>query len=414
MPLPAILILAYSVAAHALVVVATTVGDAASHLHFSERDFVWIFLTASFALSVAASTLRSRRTTRLVLIVHGAVFLALQSLLAARPALWGLLGLSVLLEVALFERHPINLIGSVVILLLALSSPLRFALDAPGRTFVSLAEQIGVLVVLGVAAISICVAARYREELVTVQEQHRRLDVSIGQLTRLNQEYQDTVIRVESESAEAERKRITRDIHDVVGYTLTNNIMLMEAATDMVRLNPLGVSRMLNVARENAEDGLQRVRDTLYSLRVRQPDAPYGLASIQRLVSTFSLATGIRVATNFSNVPARLPPGIDVAVYHLIQEGLINAFRHGKAARIDLVLTVVDDDLHVRVSDDGVGSADTVAGIGLKGMVERVGRYGGTVTWNGTADGFTVTATVPFGQDGQSFGEDQDDSSSAR
>jgi signal transduction histidine kinase len=348
------------------------------------------------------------------LAIHAGVFLALQSLLVERPALWGLLGLGLLLAIAFFERHPVNLIATVVVLALAAVTATRHAVDVGGGTIGGAVEQIGALVAMGVAAIAVCAAARYREDLVTVQERHRRLDVSIGQLTRLNQEYQDTVIRVESESAEAERKRITRDIHDVVGYTLTNNIMLMEAATDMVRLNPLGVSKMLNVARENAEEGLQRVRDTLYSLRFRQENAPYGLASIQRLVSTFSLATGIRVVTNFSNVPARLPHGLDVAVYHLIQEGLINAFRHGKASTIDLVLSVVAEELHVRVSDDGVGSDDTVAGIGLKGMSERVARYGGTVRWTGSTGGFTVIAAVPFGQDWQESKESDGDSSFAR
>ena len=414
MPLPAILTLAYSIGVHGLVAAVVGFGDGAVHLHFSERDFLWIFLSVSCASSIVASLARSRRATRIALIIHGAVFLAIQTLLSERPALWGLLGLSVLLAVALYERHPVNLIGSSILLVLAVPSPIRYAVEAPGNTLLALAEQIGSFVAMAVAAVAVCVAARYREELATIQEQHRRLDHSIGQLTRLNQEYQDTVIRVESESAEAERKRITRDIHDVVGYTLTNNIMLMEAAIDMARLNPLGVSRMLNVARENAEEGLQRVRDTLYSLRLRQEDTPYGLASIQRLVSTFSLATGIRVETNFSNVPAMLPPGIDVAVYHLIQEGLINAFRHGKASRIDVILSVAADELHVRVSDDGVGSAETVAGIGLRGMSERVARYGGSVRWSGSTDGFIVTATVPFRRPVTAKGEDDHDTSAAR
>jgi signal transduction histidine kinase len=414
MPRPLILTLIYSLVAHTGVALAVTLGGAAADLHFSERDFVWIFLAASFVSSVVGSLTRSRRATRIAIVVHAAVFLALQSLVTARPALWSLVGLSVLLAVAFFERYPINVVGSTIIVMLGMVGPIRYALETAGNRIGAVIEQVGVLVPMAVAAIAVGVAARHREDLVTVREQHRRLDASIGQLTRLNQEYQDTVIRVESESAESERKRITRDIHDVVGYTLTNNIMLMEAATDMVRLNPLGVSKMLNVARENAEDGLQRVRDTLYSLRIRQENAPYGLASIQRLVSTFSLATGLRVVTNFANVPARLPHGIDVAVYHLIQEGMVNAFRHGRASRIDLVLSVVGDDLHVRVSDDGVGSADTVAGIGLKGMSERVGRYGGNVRWTSSVDGFTVTATVPFRQTGPGDREDQDDTSSAR
>jgi signal transduction histidine kinase len=302
----------------------------------------------------------------------------------------------VLIPIGLYERYPLN--SRITVCGILVSGFVRgYAATARTAHFVEyLPELLGIPLALMAVGLAVSLMSSYREQLISPQIGFNRLDRSIGQLTRVNQEYQDSLLRVETESAERERNRIVRDMHDVVGYTLTNNIMLMEAAADMARLNPLGVSRLLNTARGNAQEGLQRIRQILYTLRSHHSSPLHGISAVAKLIDTFRTATGIRVTTSFGNVPIQLPAGMDSTVYHLVQESMVNSFRHGQASRIDVMLSVNDDVLEILVTDDGAGAEQVTTGIGLNGMRERVTRLGGTISWEGGNCGFRIRATIPW------------------
>ncbi len=395
-PRPTLLAMSYTAIAHGVAAVVILGPATRPTLHYSELDFLWIFLGVSIGLAACEHLLRSRRWTRFALTGHCGVILLIQMFLPDLPVVEVLLALCLVMSITLYERFPGNEIWALSFSVLAIANRIRLVAGQGGADPGLLIAHAGPGLALCVVAVALSRMTRYREELISLQHGYSRLDQTIGQLSRLNQEYQDTLVRVESESTENERRRITRDIHDIVGYTLTNNIMLMEAATDMARINPLGVTRMLNAARENAQEGLKRVRQTLYALRERHEAAPQGPSAISKLVSTFQTATGITVATSFTNVPMQLPSMVDFTTYHIVQEGLINAFRHGNASRIEVILTVVDDSLRVVLTDNGVGAKGVKAGIGLQGMQERVGRLGGDVRWSAGNHGFTIAATIPL------------------
>ena len=236
---------------------------------------------------------------------------------------------------------------------------------------------------------------RFRERYVVAQTEVRRLDNTVTQLTRASLSYQEYAQTAAERSQEHERQRITRDIHDIVGYTLTNNIMMMEAATDMMRRNPRGVASLISTARENAQDGLSQIRKSLYQLREGEVAAPIGLAAIQRLVRIFREATDINVKVDYSNMPIELPSETDSVLYHCVQEGLINSFRHGHASSIDVNLSQTENEFRLTIRDDGVGSSSGPEGIGMRGMKERAADVGGRVTYLSTAHGFTVSLSIP-------------------
>jgi signal transduction histidine kinase len=82
----------------------------------------------------------------------------------------------------------------------------------------------------------------------------------------------------------------------------------------------------------------------------------------------------------------------------VVQESLMNSFRHGKASRVRIFLRRQDEDIVLKVSDNGMGAAIFVEGIGLAGMRERLGKLGGTLSARGVAGGFDVIASVPASQ----------------
>jgi signal transduction histidine kinase len=234
--------------------------------------YLVVVLAVSGACAVAELLARNRFRYRVIVVLHVLALAAGQYLLFSRPIAEIAVAGSLLLAIGLYERYPTNAITAAGALLL-LAAARIFAL-VPTRADLRSWTLVGVPLVEALIAALACSLTLLRERLIETQTHGNRLEQAIGKLTQANQEYQDYLIHVEAESTERERKRITRDIHDVVGYTLTNNIMLMEAAIDMARSNPIGVSKILNTARENAQEGLERIRESLYSFRRRKIFAP--------------------------------------------------------------------------------------------------------------------------------------------
>jgi signal transduction histidine kinase len=304
--------------------------------------------------------------------------------------------LIITLEIISYEPFPNNIIGSlsftVVIGIINFTSLIK-----------SEASRIGLLQFVSLFFIPGCIVAivgslmfRYREITVQLQQERDRLSESIVNLTKSNSEYLDYAMIAQEKGTESERRRITRDIHDIVGYTLTNNIMLMEAALDLMKENPLALPKIITTSRENAQDGLDQVRKAMYKLREKEHDYPIGLNAILRLGNIFQQATGITVNINFSNMPLTISDQIDSTIYHLIQEAYVNAFRHGHATEIILTFWYDEKQVKVYILDNGIGSMNIKEGIGIQGMRERLSKLDGDLEIGNTIDGFQVRVTIPI------------------
>lgn len=304
--------------------------------------------------------------------------------------------ISVVVEFGMFEAYPGNLAASGTLVAAAVAAGVAVASAAGGGLGEAFTSQIPLLVSGFAACLLGSRLILFRESVIDVQKQNELLENLVVQLSRANTQYQDYAVLADESGREQERRRITRDIHDIVGYTLTNNIMLMETAIDMMRENPLGVPSVIELARTNAEEGLGRIRQALYDLRRKEGAYPVGIRAIHRLVRIFREATGVTVVCEFGNLPMTISEGVDSTLYHLVQEGLINSFRHGKADRITILMWRGDGTISVKIRDNGMGAQTVVEGIGLKGMRERIERLEGDLSTRSSADGFVLSAVIPY------------------
>jgi signal transduction histidine kinase len=341
---------------------------------------------------------------RIILAVHLLILLISQYFLSFNIISELLIFTSILAGVSIYEEYPTNVFfTSGITLLYLLVRFSRFLVDNypnfDGFTQI-LFESLGIVGLFLIVSLMISRLIYYRERLIDTADYSNRLEHAIGSLARANTEYQDYLIKIEAESSEKERKRITRDIHDIVGYTLTNNIMLMEAATDMVRMNPLGITKLLNTARGNAQEGLEQIRESLYSYRREKDFVPYGLHAINKLIKTYELATRITVDTSYGNMPWTVTTEIDAIIYHIIQESMVNSLRHGRATNVRVLMGINHGFIQVNVSDNGIGADETQGeikpGIGLKGMQERLQSVEGSLKYYNTPGGFEVDASIPY------------------
>jgi signal transduction histidine kinase len=227
-------------------------------------------------------------------------------------------------------------------------------------------------------------------------EELERIDRTVRALSEANLDFQELATRMQRETEEQERRRITREIHDIVGYTLTNIQMMMEAATDLVRRDSAGLEDLLVKSRDQAQRGLMETRRAMRNLRTGSGVKISGLGRVEEVARIFERATKARVRLNLGNAPESFGPRIDDVVYRMVQESLTNSLRHGNATEITVSFWVVEGALRLSIADNGAGSGEIVPGIGLAGMAERLAHVGGTMKAENTPFGFLVFSEIPL------------------
>jgi signal transduction histidine kinase len=197
-----------------------------------------------------------------------------------------------------------------------------------------------------------------------------------------------------------ERARIARELHDVVGHSVS--VMTVQASA---------VRRLLEPDQDKEREALlvveQTGREALAEMRrmvgvLRRPDEAPALAPqpslehIEKLV-IHTRETGLPVELRIEGTPTELPPGIDTTAYRIVQEALTNAVKHARASKAEVVVRYVDGSVELTISDDGQGGGDgSGSGHGLVGMRERVSVYGGALEAGPQASGgFRLRATLP-------------------
>jgi signal transduction histidine kinase len=180
-----------------------------------------------------------------------------------------------------------------------------------------------------------------------------------------------------------ERARIAREMHDSVAHHLTVIVALSDGALAAVTRAPGQAADALRDVSNTAREALAETRRLLTVLRadsgqeLRQP-LP-ALADLDDLLSRVR-AAGLPVRYESTGTGADLPPGIQLAVFRLVQEALTNTMKHaGPGATAAIRLQVTSADVRVEVDDDGAGQGQRpgAPGGGLTGMRERVSAFGG-------------------------------------
>jgi len=223
----------------------------------------------------------------------------------------------------------------------------------------------------------------------------------------------------ERQAGAEERLRIAREVHDVVAHTMSVIAVQAGVAGYVGQSEPGEALRALSSIEETSRGALREMRALLAVLRAPEPGlspAP-GLGDLGALAAR-TAAAGVTVEIAVHGEPRRLPAGLDLAAYRVIQEAVTNVIRHAGTGQCAVTVDYQPDTLALRIADDGRGdgpgdgSGDgsgsglragaapgrgrMAAGHGIAGMRERVAMYGGEFAAGpGPGRGFLVTAVFP-------------------
>ncbi len=204
-----------------------------------------------------------------------------------------------------------------------------------------------------------------------------------------------------------ERVRIAREMHDVVAHTLAVITVQAGVGRRLAGKRPEEASSALESIEAISRTAQDELRVVLGLLRDGQPGAAPlgpapGLIDVKDLVDTVR-ASGISVELRMEGADRQLSPSLELSIYRVVQEALTNVVKHAPGARVAAQVTVSAEKVRLDVSDDGgpgggeAPRAGLGTGLGIVGMRERIGAFGGwLVAGPAAAGGFQVTAEVPI------------------
>jgi len=202
-----------------------------------------------------------------------------------------------------------------------------------------------------------------------------------------------------------ERRRIARDLHDSAGQNLAVLAMTLARIEDEAKRDPERLSQAVKDARDLIEVLSQEIRTTSYLLHPPMLDE-FGLSSalalyLEGLQQRSGLSTELNIPADFG----RLAPDVELAIFRLVQECLTNIHRHSGSKTAVIRIAREPDKIYAEVQDHGKGmsperfaevqSQGAGAGVGIRGMRERVRQAHGELNVNSNALGTTITAIFP-------------------
>ncbi|HZU20570.1 MAG TPA: sensor histidine kinase [Gaiellaceae bacterium] len=203
------------------------------------------------------------------------------------------------------------------------------------------------------------------------------------------------------EAVVEERARIARELHDAIAHNVSMMVVQAGAERRVLDDGHRSTREVLETVEQIGRGALTEMRRLVGMLRSDEDDplAPQpGLDDLERLVVQVREA-GLPVELSVEGDRRRLPVGLELSAYRIVQEALTNALKHAGDARARVCVRFRDDSLELEVVDDGAGAqARTVGGgHGLVGMRERVAMYGGRFeAGRRPAGGFTVRVLLPI------------------
>jgi signal transduction histidine kinase len=195
------------------------------------------------------------------------------------------------------------------------------------------------------------------------------------------------------DAADAERRRIERDLHDGAQQRLVSLAMNLGLARENLTELPPEARRVIAEAHDEAKEALAELRGLIRGLHPAVLEDRGLDAALSGIAARAPLPVRVTV-----DVSARATPTVEAVAYFVVSECLTNIARHARAGRAEVAVRRAGDVLQIRVFDDGIGGAAAGTGSGLASLAQRAQSVDGRLAIDSPAGGPTViTVELPCG-----------------
>jgi two-component system, NarL family, sensor histidine kinase DesK len=185
---------------------------------------------------------------------------------------------------------------------------------------------------------------------------------------RSNQSLRLSQLEVQRLAQSAERERIGRDLHDILGHTLSLIVMKSELASKLLERDPNAAATQIREVEKVARDALGQIRTAVAGIKLAGLEAELANARLSLLSADIQL--------HYQLAPVELSSEVETVFALAVREAVTNIIRHSNAQQVEVELSNINQHLQLRISDDGKHNIVT-PGNGLNGMRERLELLGG-------------------------------------
>ncbi|QPA31148.1 sensor histidine kinase [Thermaerobacillus caldiproteolyticus] len=247
--------------------------------------------------------------------------------------------------------------------------------------------------VMAFSFINFTIAKQYTLKITQFENNLDKMRKDIQRLTKSLNEQHEYIKQSEYTFKLEERNRLSQEIHDKIGHSMTGALIQMEASKRLMEIDKEKAKELLQNAINISKEGIENIRMTLK--QIKPPSEQIGINRVRLFIEEFS-------AKHHIQIPFVCKGNLDVIspiqwkiIYENITEALTNAMKYAEATVVSIEIHVLNTLIKVEVKDNGKGVEKIKKGLGIIGMEERAASVNGTVIVDGT-NGFSVTTLLPI------------------
>ncbi|NLB19345.1 MAG: sensor histidine kinase [Clostridium sp.] len=230
-----------------------------------------------------------------------------------------------------------------------------------------------------------------------IRKLNQELQIIASELEVANDQLKDLAKTSEENVKMKERNRLAREIHDIVGHSLTSITTGIEACVELINIDTDLTKTQLNKILDLSRKGLVDIRRSVRELKIDSIAKTELLPAIENLVKDINECTPVKVSLEISGQVTKLKDDENQIVYRIIQESITNSIRHGKATKIQVVILFFEQVLKITVRDNGAGTDEVLEGFGLTHIRERLDMLNGVIYYDSSEhSGFTLNVEIPI------------------
>lgn len=222
-----------------------------------------------------------------------------------------------------------------------------------------------------------------------------QLQTANAKLKEMNVQLQDYAEMQEKMGETKERNRIAREIHDTLGHTMTGLSAGIDACIALIDYSVDETKKQLNTISQVARQGIQDIRRSVNKLRPDALEHSNLEEALEKLMEDTMKVSDVSIHYKCQMLTLKFNADEEDMIYRVVQEGITNAIRHGKASEIHVDIRKENKWLILKIEDNGCGCKEIHSGFGLIHIEERIKMLNGNVVYDGS-DGFRIVAKIPI------------------
>ena len=237
----------------------------------------------------------------------------------------------------------------------------------------------------------ICLLLEAREKRIS------SLEENLTKLDEINNAISQRIFTITNDTTQKERNRLSKEIHDTVGYVFINIMMILQAAEAVIFKDTKRSEKLINDTLNYAEKSINEIRYLLRNIRSYTPSSLTLQNELHDVGEAFEIATNVKIDLHYGEWPSAFSRNNVESFYiSFMQESFTNALKHGHADYISVICWKRDMLFGMTVTDNGSGAELPIKkGIGITAMEDVAEELGGEIKIITDKNGFSISAVLP-------------------